>query len=90
MRQHHELYLERTARSLSRDLGRAVKPAEVLELLVELAIRDEGLYDPDSGAVLSTTRRSAVQPERDSSRAGEPAGLFAPQLLLRHLRGEDQ
>jgi len=86
---HHERYLERQARELSRDLGRTVRPAEVLELLVELAIADEGLYDPDSGAVLSTTRRSVEQPERDSSRAGEPAGRFAPQLLLRHLKGED-
>ena len=90
MKPHHERYLERRARELSRALGRAVKPAEVLELLVELAIEDEALYDPGSGAVLSTERRTAVQPERDSSRAGEPAGRFVPQLLLRHLRGEDR
>lgn len=89
MKAHHERYLERQARELSRALGRAVKPAEVLELLVELAIKDEGLYDPDNGAVLSTTRRSVEQPARDSSRVGEPAGRFAPQLLLRHLKGED-
>lgn len=90
MKPHHERYLERRARELSRALGRVVKPPEVLELLVELAIKDEALYDPDSGAVLSTERRTAVQPERDSSRAGEPAGRFVPQLLLRHLRGEDR
>ena len=84
-----ERYLERQARELSRGLGRAVRPTEVLELLIELAILDEDRYEPDSGAVLSTIRRSAEQPERDSSRAGEPAGRFAPQLLLRHLKGED-
>lgn len=89
MKPHHERYLERQARSLSRDLGRTVKPAEVLELLVELAVQDEGLYDPDDGEVLSTRRRTAEQPERDSSRAGEPAGRFAPQRLLLHLRRED-
>ena len=88
MKPHHQLYLERQARSLSRDLGRAVKPAEVLEMLVEMAVVDEGIYDPDDGSVLSTTRRSAVQPGRDLSVGSEPAGRFAPQLLLRHLRGE--
>ncbi len=89
MKPRHQLYLERQARSLSRDLGRAVRPAEVLELLIELAISDEEIYDPDDGSVLSTTRRSVVQPVRDPAAGSEPSARFAPQLLLRHLKGED-
>ena len=82
-------YLERQARLLSRDLDRPHDAVEVLELLVELALEDEGVYDPDDGSAISATRRRVAQPERDSSRVGEPAGRFAPQLLLRHLRRED-
>ena len=86
---HHEQYLERTARYLSKQLGRRVTALEVLHLLVDAAIADEGVYEPGTGAVLRTDTRTAVQPERDPARAGEPAGLSAPSLLLRPLEDED-
>lgn len=84
MREHHERYLERTARALTR-AGQRVTPARVLELLVELAIEDERVYDPDTGLPLATLERSVTQAARDPSTAAEPAGRFALPRLLRHL-----
>jgi hypothetical protein len=86
---HHQLFLERTARELTKQSGRRVRPEEVLELLVELAIRDENLYDPESGAVLSTDRRKAEQLERDLARPDEPAARFALQRLLQDVKDAD-
>ena len=84
---HHHRYLERTARILSRDAGRRVRPEEVLELLVELAIADEGTYDPETGAVLSNTARAPIQPAR--VRESEPSGRLALQRLSQPLPGGD-
>lgn len=87
MKPHHDRYLERTARVLSKDAGRRVRVEEVLELLVELAIQDEGLYEPETGAVLTAGTRAPIQPER--VRPTEPSGRFGLQRLTRHLRDED-
>jgi hypothetical protein len=87
MQPHHLRYLERTARTLSREAGRRVRPEEVLELLVELAIVDEGTYDPETGAVLSNTARAPIQPAR--AQESEPSGRLALQRLSQPPQGGD-
>lgn len=77
MKAHAHAYLERTARELSKALGRRVRPDDILEMLVEIAIEDEGLYDPDAGFILGVDVVAATQPERSSTSAQEPAGRSA-------------
>jgi hypothetical protein len=81
-----ERYLERTARALSRGAGRRVRSEEVLELLVELAIADEGVYEPETGVLLPNTERALSQPAR--ARESEPSGRLALQRLSRRLQDE--
>jgi len=67
MKDHHNAYLDRTARSLSKRLGKNVSKAAVLEALLDLAIRDEGIYDPEqSGRPLDPTRKAFVRESRFS------------------------
>lgn len=56
--QHHANYLSRVARLLSAKTDRQISSREVLGALLDLAIRDEGLYDPeDPGRPLDPLRR---------------------------------
>ena len=73
---HHRSYLERTARTLSIAAGRRVTAANVLHVLLDMAIEDEGLFDPeDLESPLSPTRRElfVAQAEGLSTRLGLPA-----------------
>lgn len=62
----HRLYLLRTARDLSTRSGRQITPAQVLGALLDLAIRDEAIYDPTDGRPLSASRREIVQEAREA------------------------
>lgn len=60
---HCEAYLERTARRLS-GRGTPATPESLLAALVELAIADEAVYDPEDLSIpLSPVRRAIVQAE---------------------------
>ena len=67
------MFLQRTARALSRARGSKVTPGQVLELLVELAITDEGVYDPEDGSPLVASNRTVRQ---------APDNLYAQLLRL--------
>jgi hypothetical protein len=77
----HRQYLERTARELSRRTGRHVAPQEVLEALLNMAIRDEAIYDPEDSRPISETRRTVAQAER-----GARASAFLPHELMLELQ----
>jgi hypothetical protein len=65
MKDEHEAYLTRTARRLSRDLGRTVSKKDVLEAILDLALQDEELFDPeDPGRPISAERRAVMQVEK--------------------------
>jgi hypothetical protein len=58
----HGAYLERTARRLSNRKGIKITAQEVLHALLDLAIQDEGVYDPeDPGRPLDPLRRRFLQ-----------------------------
>ena len=58
----HSAYLERTARRLSNRKGIKITAQEVLYALLDLAIQDEGVYDPeDPGRPLDPLRRKFLQ-----------------------------
>lgn len=60
----HSAYLERTARRLSNRKGVTVTPQDVLSALLDLAIQDEGTYDPaDVSRPLDPLRRGFLQTE---------------------------
>jgi len=62
---HHAAFLDRTARRLSARVGRAVSRDEVLGALLDIAVQDEGVYDPDAPErPLSPLRRGVLQEER--------------------------
>jgi hypothetical protein len=65
VKDEHEAYLTRTARRLSRDLGKTVSKKDILEAILDLAIQDEELFDPeDHGQPISAERRAVMQVER--------------------------
>jgi hypothetical protein len=63
----HQAFLERQANRLTERLGRKVSPKEILYALLDIAISDEGIYDPDSptAQLISSERRELVQQERE-------------------------
>lgn len=76
---HHQAFLERSARVLGQQLNRRVSQDEILGALLDLAIKDEGLYDPELPTEpLSPSRRVVMQAESTtrSSRLG-PDELMA-------------
>ena len=74
LKAHHKAYLERTARRLSAKKDQRVSEQDVLHALIDLAIADEGVYDPaDPGRPYDPLRRQIVQTER-ASRTTELAG----------------
>lgn len=83
-------YLERKARELSRKTGKKFRPDDVLEMLVEIAVREEAVYDAETGAVLAATARQPVQAARDPDQPTCPSGRLHPQILLHHLRAGDR
>ena len=64
LQDRHRQYLLRTSRALSSSLGRSVRPAEVLEAILDMAIRDENVYDPEDGRPMSTSRKEVVSSGR--------------------------
>lgn len=63
----HSAYLERTARKLSARRGSRVSEQDVLHALLDLAIQDEGIYDPqDPGRPLDPLRRAFLQADTNS------------------------
>jgi len=62
----HLSYLDRTARKMSRRLGKRVSRRDVVEALIEIAISDEEIYDPEYEIPTTSLRREIVQVERES------------------------
>ena len=81
---HYQSYLERMSRRMTKETGKKITARMVLEAVLDLAIADEGLFDPeDPGQPLSGRRREVVQAERQSRTVRlEPHELV--QLLLGH------
>ena len=75
-------YLTRTARKFTKELGRRVTEREVCEAILDVAIGDEGLFDPeDPGQPMSATRREIIQVERQARTADlEPHELLQTVL----------
>lgn len=64
LKDHQVAYLERVSRQMGKHLGRAVSKREVYDALFEMAIRDEGLFDPERPSrPISVERREIVQAE---------------------------
>lgn len=71
LKAHHKAYLERTARRLSAKKDQRVSEQDVLHALIDLAIADEGVYDPaDPGRPYDPLRRQFVQAETNSRTTG--------------------
>jgi len=62
--QHQSAYLARTARSLSSLLGRKVSKRDVLHVLIDLAVEDEGVYDPQTSEPMDPLRKRICQAEK--------------------------
>jgi len=85
LKDHHDAYLQRVSRRLSQKLGRSVSKREILEAVLDLALLDEGLFDPaDLGNPVSQTRREILKAESDS----RMTGLSPQELLDRVLLGQ--
>lgn len=81
----HSAYLERAARRLSNRKAIKITAQEVLYALLDLAIQDEGVYDPeDPGRPLDPLRRKFLQADTSNRTtrldvAGEaPGGFVVP------------
>jgi hypothetical protein len=71
LKPQHKAYLERTARRLSTRKNQRVSEQEVLDALLDLAIADEGIYDPaDPGRPYDPLRRNIVQAETSTRLTG--------------------
>jgi len=82
LKDHHRSYLARTARVLSKRLGRRVSQDDVLCILLDLAIQDEGTYDPeDPGRPVDPLRRQIMQAET-SARGTRLLPLQAVEAIL--------
>ena len=69
LKPEHSAYLSRVARKLSDMSGKRVSGKEVLHVLIEIAIRDEGMYDPKSTAPLNEYSRVFRQAEKEARTA---------------------
>lgn len=75
---HHDAFLQRTARKLSELSKRKVSKREVLHVLIEIAIEDEGVYDPWTSEPISPIRRKVCQAEKEARTASfDIESLFA-------------
>jgi hypothetical protein len=79
----HVRFLNRTSRNLSVQLKRRVSPDEVLQAIVDMAIVDEGIYDPEDGRPVAEGRREVVQ----AAKAGRTLDLSTQALLDRVILG---
>ena len=85
LKDYHEGYLERVSRRLSQRIGRSVSKREVLEAILDLALLDEGLFDPeDPGTPMSSTRREILKTEAES----RTTSMTPQELLDRVLLGQ--
>jgi hypothetical protein len=82
LKPQHKAYLERTARRLSTRKSQRVSEQEVLDALLDLAIADEGMYDPaDTARPYDPLRREVVQAE-SSTRLSDLAGDALARKVL--------
>lgn len=82
----HRAYLERVARHLSRELGKPVSPAQVLASVLDLALQDEEMFDPeDPGNPISPLRRQILR----TATSARTSALSPPELLDLLLRDRD-
>ena len=85
LKEHHVAYLNRTSRILSSRIGKNVSRDEVLGLLIDRAIQDEEMFDPEFPLekALDPTRRGLLQTE-----SVHRTTSFSPAELLQSLIGE--
>lgn len=62
-------FLERTARRLSDLKGKRVTKREVIDALFEIAIEDEGVYDPITSEPVDPYRKKICQAEKEGRTA---------------------
>ena len=65
----HAAYLERTARRLSDLAHKKVSKRDVLTALLDTAIEDEAVYDPETSEPLDPYRKQVCQAEREARTA---------------------
>ena len=83
LRDRHRAYLERVARQMTRHFGKSVSARDVHDALLDLALQDEGVFDPeDLGKPVSPLRREIIQAER-----GARTVDLAPHELLSTVLG---
>ena len=86
LKDHHRAYLERVARRLTQESGKKITPRMVLESILDLAIADEELFDPeDPGQPVSVRRRAVLQAERRQ----RTVRLEPHELVLQLLGGRE-
>lgn len=80
---HHSAFLERTARRLSNLSGKAVSKKEVLAALLDIAIEDEGVYDPETSEPLEPLRKQICQAERGARTASFDVDAIFTEISYR-------
>lgn len=78
---HHAAWIDRTARRMSELTGRRVGKKEVLQALIETAMNDEAMYDPQTSEPLDPYRKRICQQEREARTAS-----FDVEALMDSLR----
>ena len=79
IRNDQKAYLDRTARQLSERSKTRVTSTDVIQLLLDMCIKDEGIYEPKSSAPIKPETRDIYVAER----LGRTQPLTIQELLLR-------
>lgn len=66
IRGDQKAYLERMARALSTSRGERVSPTEVLQQILDICIRDEGMYEPHAVTAIRPDTRDVYLAERST------------------------
>jgi hypothetical protein len=78
VRNEHKAYLERTARALTERSGTRVTTTDVLQSILDLCIRDEGMYETRLSVPVQPDKRDIYVAERDA----RTRSLSIEELLL--------
>lgn len=78
VRNDQKAYLERMARALASQRGEHVSPTDALQLILDMCIRDEGVYEPRSTQPVRPDSREIYVSERSTRQA-----FSLEELLLR-------
>lgn len=78
---HQSAYLERTARRMSGLKGAKVTKRDVINAILDTAIEDEGLYDPQTSEPVDAYRKRVCQAEKEARTSS-----FDTEALIRQLQ----